>query len=922
MPDHPPRLTRADFFAAFVLTGIAAAFFWRFVFTDLILPRGDVFTYFTPYWHYRNEALLAGRIPFWNPILFMGVPFLANSQAGVLYPPNWLFTALDAPTAIKYSIILHIVWAVLGTYLFARRTLRISILSASLTAITFALGGYLTAQVEHVNQVQGLAWMPFLFWLWDEARSKPRYTLWLALALSMQLLAGHTQSAFISGFGLGIWALWHGLIGYRAATLRRSFAPFGLLAGASLLAIALAAIQLLPTAELARLSNRNSGLPLTDAVSFSLRPELLARGLLPAYGETSLFSEYIAYAGIVTMILAVIGLWLAPSNGQRLGLVILAILGLCFGLGRYNPLYWALVYVVPGFSLFRAPARWLLLSAFSLSSLAGIGLDSIAASLPSRRANRSLIAAGIAIILLMALSPLAILTRDPLLGATPPSLAESAIWIATLSIALALLRWLITASPRAFTIMPPAIVTLATIELFLASRSLPFNNLSSPAAWSSQRPAISTLLAAQSGEIAPPRILSLSDIRFDPGDLREIESIYGTRLTEAALYDYIIAVKQKEILSPNLPMAWGIASMDGFDGGILPTRAYIRYTSLFLPADSTAVDGRLREYLHAVPADQWLDIADVGYVITDKVYDLWHEGIYYDLQFPEQPPTAIEPSQPFEATAIGLIGHLDEASDIAPNTEIGTITIVADNGASSSIPIQSADFDTTVGSFTYESPETIEYLALKTFDVPTSPTRIEITLLPDRALVIRGATLIDQRTGAFLPLSLSPDRRIINSGDVKVYEVSTRSQRASIVCNPEIVDSDELMWERMESGKIPVILDSSPATTCDSAERATADMTLYNPERIEIEIKNAPEGAYLILSDAYYPGWHATVGGEPATILPANGMFRAIRLNEGSYTVSFTFRSRSFEIGAGITTLALIATFIGLIFTHLRKRIQ
>src|SRR5574341_512327 len=79
-----------DAFAVGALFLLVVAFFWRMTFTNLILPRGDVFTYFYPYWEYRNAILRTGHIPLWNPYLFMGVPFLANSQAGVLYPPNWL----------------------------------------------------------------------------------------------------------------------------------------------------------------------------------------------------------------------------------------------------------------------------------------------------------------------------------------------------------------------------------------------------------------------------------------------------------------------------------------------------------------------------------------------------------------------------------------------------------------------------------------------------------------------------------------------------------------------------------------------------------------------------------------------------------------------------------------------------------------
>ena len=55
---------------------------------------------------------------------------------------------------VAYSIGLHICWAGLGAYVFARRSVGLSWISALVGAIIFAFGGFLGAQVEHVNQLQ------------------------------------------------------------------------------------------------------------------------------------------------------------------------------------------------------------------------------------------------------------------------------------------------------------------------------------------------------------------------------------------------------------------------------------------------------------------------------------------------------------------------------------------------------------------------------------------------------------------------------------------------------------------------------------------------------------------------------------------------------------------------------------------------
>jgi hypothetical protein len=145
---------------------LLAIFFNKMAFSNLILARGDTFLYFYPYWEAAAEALQDGRVPLWNPNLFMGAPFLANSQVGFFYPLNWpVWWLLPVPYAVSASILLHLFIAGVGAYLAGRRTLGLGKWGGLVTAVIFALGGYLTAQVEHINQLQGLAWMPWFLWV-------------------------------------------------------------------------------------------------------------------------------------------------------------------------------------------------------------------------------------------------------------------------------------------------------------------------------------------------------------------------------------------------------------------------------------------------------------------------------------------------------------------------------------------------------------------------------------------------------------------------------------------------------------------------------------------------------------------------------------------------------------------------------------
>jgi len=396
--------------------------FWPIGPAGRVIAGGDLFLYFYPYWAEAARALQAGRLPLWNPYLFMGVPFLANSQAGVLYPLNWPFWLLFPPhRALHWSVLLHLWLAGSGAYLYARASLRLGHLGAWTAGAALALGGYLGVQIEHINQLQALSWLPWALLLYDRTVEDSKTTktqrhkasfighpviahsvighsvidhsilsfvsscLWgkhlygLAVVIGLMLLAGHTQSAFIALFGLGAVAL-----------IPRADVPLGrrlgLMAGATALGVALAAAQLLPTLELARHSVRSGGLPFNERVSFSLSPLYLARALLPTYGQAVApeHLEYVATLGVTGLLLALHASRFT-FHSSRLTFhvsrfpppLLLSLLGLFLALGLYNPLYLLLARFVPGFAHFRAPARWLALWAVGAALLAGAGIEKI-----------------------------------------------------------------------------------------------------------------------------------------------------------------------------------------------------------------------------------------------------------------------------------------------------------------------------------------------------------------------------------------------------------------------------------------------------------------------------------------------------------------------------------------------------------------
>ena len=603
--------------AAGLLAGGIVLVYWRLLLTNRVMATGDAFTYFTPYRDYANAALRAGHLPLWNPYLFLGVPFLANPQAAVLYPLHWPFAWLDPAKSLIASMGLHLWLAGLGMLLYARRVAGLSWLPATASALVFSLSGFLGARVGQINQLSGIAWLPWLLWLLEESagglrvdRSDPSTALQdrgprptrlgaramlafvgLAGVVALQLLAGHTQTSFINLVGLGLAAIWPGvaaLLVWAVARLRRTKAPLDVaalrLAGrrllvmvaAVLLGACLAAPQLLPTWELSQQSIRAGGLSFREVVSFSLQPTRLLFTLLPTYGEnladrfgTPAYAEFVAYAGVTALVLATVGV-ISVRRGRRLNLPAspvglatgLVIAGFTLALGLYNPLTFVLYKLVPGFDLFRAPARWMILALFGLSVLAGYGLQAVPLSVAggilrlSLRRRRALLIAGIVALGLVLL----------LLQQWPGPLTL-VLWLVVGLAATALAvgrsggRW-----------RRILLAGLLLAELTAASLALEHSRPTAPEAVSSLRTAPAHLLAAarqdQAAGRIPGRFLSLSGITYDPGDLADIEQMLGPQLPAQAVYDFVVASKLQEIVAPNLPLLWRLPAVDGYDGEI------------------------------------------------------------------------------------------------------------------------------------------------------------------------------------------------------------------------------------------------------------------------------------------------------------------------------------------------------------------
>ena len=210
---------------------------------------GDPDRIFRPIKSELAVALREGRLPFWSERLGLGVPLVAESQVGAFYPPNWvLYRALAVPIAFRVSMWLHSVAICAATFAYARQT-GISGWGSAVSALAFPFCGFLTVHSSHEWAYQTLAYLPLCLLAADRYAGTGRAGWLAALALlwGVQITLGHFQVQMWTGglvLALGAW---------RVVADRL---PLGRIVGLGLGLIwagAIAAVQLVPTAEMANL---------------------------------------------------------------------------------------------------------------------------------------------------------------------------------------------------------------------------------------------------------------------------------------------------------------------------------------------------------------------------------------------------------------------------------------------------------------------------------------------------------------------------------------------------------------------------------------------------------------------------------------------------------------------------------------------
>jgi hypothetical protein len=103
---------------------------------------------------------------------------------------------------------------------------------------------------------------------------------------------------------------------------------------------------------------------------------------------------------------------------------------------------------------------------------------------------------------------------------------------------------------------------------------------------------------------------------------------------------------------------------------------------------------------------------------------------------------------------------------------------------------------------------------------------------------------------------------------------------------------------------------ATPSTLEGGAPGERAWITEYTPNRIRAQV-DATEDGWAVFSEVWYPGWEATVDGQPVPIARADTLFRAVAVPPGHHTIELHFQAPSLRLGLLISGATLLLTVLG-----------
>jgi hypothetical protein len=174
---------------------------------------------------------------------------------------------------------------------------------------------------------------------------------------------------------------------------------------------------------------------------------------------------------------------------------------------------------------------------------------------------------------------------------------------------------------------------------------------------------------------------------------------------------------------------------------------------------------------------------------------------------------------------------------------------------------------------------------------------------PEMPLAFTAPAVVIYENRAALPRARIVHRMVaardMADATAAIFRASERGRHAR-----EAGMADAVIVEPDEKGGLPPALADGPG-----GDTHVRIVDADDPDELVVHASLERPGL-LVLADTYYEGWEARVDGQPSPIYPANLMFRAVAVPEGSHTIHFRFRPRAFRLGCALFVFAALGCVV------------
>jgi Bacterial membrane protein YfhO len=156
-----------------------------------------------------------------------------------------------------------------------------------------------------------------------------------------------------------------------------------------------------------------------------------------------------------------------------------------------------------------------------------------------------------------------------------------------------------------------------------------------------------------------------------------------------------------------------------------------------------------------------------------------------------------------------------------------------------------------------------------------------------------------------------PKLNLVWERGTRIYENRNAMARAYVVHRTRTFRTAREVEEALrdptfDPAEVVLLEGAGPSLAGTPDGTSVARIIEYRSEEVVVEVSTTQD-AVLVLADAWFPGWEATLDGRPTKILRANLLVRGIAVAPGRHEVRFRYAPLSVKLGAAISGLAVVA---------------